>query len=422
LRIGIQAWGSEGDIRPLIALGGGLVQRGHDVELLYTEIADRRYEAMGEALGIKVRAVASPVVKSSDEMYRIGLLAINARSPLIQAQVIVDHFFKPVQDEMLAAAIDLVGRSDLLIGHFFVHQLRAAAERAGKPEVSVTFAHTMVPSRHLKPAGVPRLGTAVNAFAWRLAGLAINWLWLPEINRMRRRLGVPACRDGMRDAWASHLLNLIAVSPALCPAPPDWPAWNRVSGFLGLPEAHEPLAPEVEQFLAGGPPPVFLGFGSLMPVDSSHLTDSVAVLRDAARTAGCRAIIQAEVPPEAYSADDVLIVRRAPHVLLFPRCAAVVNHAGAGTTHTVLKSGVPSIPVPHLSDQYSWAEELHHLGVAPKGLPRRSLTAARLARRITEAVGDPGLRRRARELQVRMQPDEGVNTAVRLMDEARILK
>ena len=42
VRIGIQAWGSEGDIRPLIALGHGLVERGHDVELVYTDIADRR--------------------------------------------------------------------------------------------------------------------------------------------------------------------------------------------------------------------------------------------------------------------------------------------------------------------------------------------------------------------------------------------
>ncbi len=32
-KIGIQIWGSEGDIRPFIALTGGLLTGGHDVTL-----------------------------------------------------------------------------------------------------------------------------------------------------------------------------------------------------------------------------------------------------------------------------------------------------------------------------------------------------------------------------------------------------
>jgi UDP:flavonoid glycosyltransferase YjiC (YdhE family) len=419
LRIGIQTWGSEGDIRPFIALGHGLVTRGHDVELIYTEIAERRYEAAAAALGIRARAVATPVIKTQSELYRLGLLAINARSPLIQAKIVIDHFFKPAENAIFDAAVELVDRSDLLIGHFFVHQLRAAAERAGKPEVSVTFAHTMVPSRHIHPVGLPRLGEWGDAIGWRLARVAMNWMWLAEINRFRRRVGVPPARDTMLDVWVSHLLNLVAVSPALCPTPPDWPASNRVSGFLALPpDPNETLAPAIEQFLAAGPPPVFMGFGSLMPTDSSHLTDTVVLLRDAARRAGCRAIIQAEVTPADYSADDVLIVSRAPHALLFPRCAAVVNHGGAGTTHTVARAGVPSVPVPHLSDQYAWADQLHHLGLAPAGLPRRALTSAKLARRIKAAVGNPDMRQRARELHMKMQDDDGVKTGARLVEES----
>ncbi|HUQ86881.1 MAG TPA: glycosyltransferase, partial [Vicinamibacterales bacterium] len=60
MRIGIQTWGSEGDIRPFVALGHALAKRGHHVELLYTEIGDRRYEAVAAALGFTARAVASP--------------------------------------------------------------------------------------------------------------------------------------------------------------------------------------------------------------------------------------------------------------------------------------------------------------------------------------------------------------------------
>ena len=37
MKIGLQAWGSEGDIQPFTALAAGLVQAGQDVTLLVTE-------------------------------------------------------------------------------------------------------------------------------------------------------------------------------------------------------------------------------------------------------------------------------------------------------------------------------------------------------------------------------------------------
>lgn len=420
MRIGIQAWGSEGDIRPLIALGHGLVERGHDVELVYTDIADRRYEAVGSALGMRVRAIATPVVPGIDETNRIGLKIIGARNPLTQAKIIFDEFLKPVERQLYEAATELCARSDVLVGHFILHHLRAAAELAGKPEVSVTFAHTMLPSRYIHPHGTPRLGELGNIAEWRLARLGINLVMRPDVNRFRARVGLQPIKDLLLDGWASHLLNLIAVSPALCASPPDWPAWNRVCGFLALPPTgHEAISPELARFLADGPPPVFMGFGSLMPWQSSHLTEAVALLKEAARLADCRAIIQADA--STAGVDRVMIVSRTPHPQVFPQCAAVVHHCGAGTTQTTLKAGVPSVPVPHVSDQFQWADELRRVGVAPAAIPRRRLTAARLAARIRETVENSRFGENARLIQAQMKDDDGPRTAARLIDEARLL-
>jgi UDP:flavonoid glycosyltransferase YjiC (YdhE family) len=421
VRIGIQAWGSEGDIRPLIALGHGLVERGHDVELVYTDIADRHYEAVASALGIRVSAVATPVVPDINDTYRIGLRIIAARDPLTQARIIFDEFLKPVERQLYEAATGLCARSDFLVGHFILHHLRAAAELAGKPEVSVTFAHTMLPSRYQHPHGTPRLGELGNVVEWRLARLAINLVMRPDVNRFRARVGLPPIKDLLLDGWASHLLNLIAVTPALCAGPPDWPAWNQVCGFLALPStAHEAVAPELATFIADGPPPVFMGFGSLMPW---HLDETVALLKEAARMADCRAIIQAEAVEARRSVgvpddDRVMIVSRTPHAEVFPQCAAVVHHCGAGTTHTTLKAGVPSVPVPHISDQFQWADELRRVGVAPAATSRRRLTAARLAARIRETVESPRFRENARRIQARMKDDDGPRTAARLIESS----
>ena len=68
MKIGIQTWGSEGDIRPFVALGAALARRGHAVELLYTEIGERRYEDVAASLGFTARASrhrSSPIRSAS---------------------------------------------------------------------------------------------------------------------------------------------------------------------------------------------------------------------------------------------------------------------------------------------------------------------------------------------------------------------
>jgi UDP:flavonoid glycosyltransferase YjiC (YdhE family) len=220
------------------------------------------------------------------------------------------------------------------------------------------------------------------------------------------------------DAWPSHRLNLIAASPTVFDRPRDWPAWHQLCGFLELPpHEHETIAPEVGDFLAAGAPPVFMGFGSLMPVaGNAHLNDTIDTFVEASRIAGCRAIIQSEEPRS--SSDRVLFVQRTPHTVVFPRCAAVVHHAGAGTTHTTLRAGVPSVPVPHVSDQFAWSEELQRLGVAPAPLRRTKLTAHALAARIREVLTTPAMKSSAAALSARMQNDNGPQRAADLIESA----
>jgi UDP:flavonoid glycosyltransferase YjiC (YdhE family) len=418
VRIGIQTWGSEGDIRPFIALGHALTARGHRVELLYTEIGDRRYEPVAESLGLVARAVASPVVADRARLYEIGLEAINARDQLQQGLLIAKRLLEPVIPQMYEAGLELAKRSDLLVHHFILHAARAAADIAGIPQITVAFAHMLTESRYIHPSGLPRLGEWGNVVGWKIARLAMNQTLLKDVNRFRRTLGLPLFKDLMNEGWPSHRLHLIASSPALLDRPADWPPWIQMCGFLSLPpHEHEPLSSEVEAFLANGSPPIFMGFGSLMPLGGSqHLTDALRIFRDAAALAGHRAIIQADV--DQPSTADVLFVRRTPHAQVFPRCAAVVHHAGAGTTHTTLRAGVPSVAVPHVSDQFAWSDDLHRLGVAPAPLKRTKLSVTTLAARIRETAGNAAMKQRALAIQRRMASDNGPETAATLIDEA----
>ena len=417
MRIGIQTWGSEGDVRPFVALGHALAKRGHQVEMVYTEVGDRRYEAVAEALGFTARAVASPVV-SPQRAVEIGTRLLRTRNQLQQGLLISRELLEPTIQETFEAGSDLCRRSDLLVHHFLLHSARAAAELAGVPAITVQFAPLLIPSRHIHPAGTPRLGEWGNVIGWKLARLALNVTLLRDVNRFRSSVGLPPVKDLMNQGWPSHRLNLIASSPALIDRPPDWPAWNQLCGYLELPShEHESLSSDVEAFLVSGAAPVFMGFGSLMPVaGDEHLLDTLATFEEAARLAGCRAIVQCDI--DRPSTDRLLFVKRTPHNLVFPRCAAVVHHAGAGTTHTTLRAGVPSVPVPHVSDQFGWSEELHRLGVAPQPLRRARLNGRRLASRIMKVINAPRMKQAAMEISARMQADNGPETAADLIERA----
>ena len=299
MRIGIQTWGSEGDIRPFLALGAALARRGHAVELLYTEIGERRYEDVAASLGFTARAIASPVVADRQRLFEIGLKVINTRNQLQQGLIISRDLLEPIVEPAYEAGLELARRSDLFVHHFILHPARAAADIAGTPHVTVTFAHMLTPSRFVHPPETPSLGEWGNVLEWKIAAFALNRTLLTDVNRFRKRVGLPPIDDLMRDGWPSHRLNLLASSPAfLDRRPADWPAWHQLCGFLELPShEHETLGPDVEQFLAAGAAPVFMGFGSLMPTEGHHLDETIATFEEAARIAGCRAIVQAETDP-----------------------------------------------------------------------------------------------------------------------------
>ncbi|HWI19611.1 MAG TPA: glycosyltransferase [Vicinamibacterales bacterium] len=415
MRIGIQTWGSEGDIRPFVALGAALAKRGHSVELLYTEISTRRYEHVAEALGFTARAVASPVVATREREYEVGLAAIGSRDEFSQGLLIFRELLEPVAEPIYEAGLDLCSRSDLLIQHFILHPARAAAEKTNTPFVTLAFAHMLTPSRYSNPSQLPNFGPWITSIEWAVGRFALNRTLLRKVNRFRAAKGLPPLEDLLLDAWASHRLNLLASSPAFMDRPSDWPAWNQMCGFLELPShEHEALAPEVEAFLQGGTPPVFMGFGSLMPLSGPHLTETIAIFEAAAARARCRAIIQSEI--ERPSTPNLLFIKRAPHKLVFPRCAAIVHHAGAGTTHTTLRAGTPSVPVPHVSDQFLWSKELHRLGVAPKPLRRTKWSAQALGDRVAQTIGNHGMKQAALAMRDRMKNDNGPETAADLIE------
>jgi sterol 3beta-glucosyltransferase len=175
---------------------------------------------------------------------------------------------------------------------------------------------------------------------------------------------------------------------------------------------------ELLDFLQKGAPPVYVGFGSL--ADVSQALQSTELVIEALKRSGQRGILATgwnglakidDLP------DDIFILESAPHDWLFPRMAAVIHHGGAGTTAAGLKAGVPSIIVPHSNDQFAWACRVYELGVGSKPIPRKKLTAERLANAIN-LVLQQKITTAAKNLGLKIQTENGAERAARIITDS----
>jgi sterol 3beta-glucosyltransferase len=420
MKIGMQTWGSHGDVRPFLALANGLHAAGHDVHLSIVAFTGGAWRHLPSRPGLLISCLDLPALDPL-EIERIGRAAASLTNPVKQIATIMRLSFAPAEEAMFAAAQALCAESDVLVGHYFTHPLQTAAAHAGRSYVSVLLSHAGVPSDYSHPVGQPWIGKTGHRLLWWLTRRLLGRVLLPYPNRIRARLGMAPLTDIIGQSWLSPDLTLAAISPQIGARQPDWPDTVRLSGFLDRPDlgVDGALPPELDAFLAAGEAPVYMTFGSWMPRDGAEQAAALQLLTRAARLAGCRAIIQSDAAAACgfTSSDRILYVREAPHAAIFPHCRAVVHHGGAGTTQAATLAGAPSIVVAHISEQEHWARELRRLGIGAAPLTRRALSAVRLARRIRVAAETPGMRDRAAAIAARMQGEDGVAEAVRLIEQ-----
>ena len=421
MRIGIQTWGSHGDIRPFIALAAGLQDAGHEVSLYATCIDKTDYTETARRLNLAMTMIASPVFSESDDVIELLSRVVNEKNPVRQLRTIVVEGIVPAVDAMYQASVKLCSQHDLIIGHFMHYPLYAAVEQAGVPYASVSLTPATVPARSRPPMGVPNLGPLGNTVLWWLGRKLVNRGLLPIINEFRGKHGLAPCRDVLTQSCVSHDLNLIGASPAMFPRPPEWEARHQICGFFNMPNLHNEgeVSVDLEQFLDQGKAPVYFTLGSMLaPLEEVQLP-VLRLFTEAAKLAGCRAIIQGSLYQQCgfHSTPEIFYTSYAPHNRVFPRCAAIVHHGGSGTNQSSSLAGKPSIVIPHISEQEGWGKLLQSLGVAPAFIHRRDLTGKALAQRLRKVLDSPAMAARAEQLGKAMRAEDGVARAVALIDQ-----
>jgi UDP:flavonoid glycosyltransferase YjiC (YdhE family) len=284
-------------------------------------------------------------------------------------------------------------------------------------------------TRPRKPGAPPRktssgflLDPIVNRLTYILGAAQQSYYDLPRDRLRTKLLGLKAKRRGgfMRNSRGEQLISLHAYSPTIVPRPRDWPDRAIVTGYWQL-EDRSGWKPsnEFRAFLDRGPPPVYLGFGS-MPWGAERNTQ---IITEAVARWGGRAVIgkgwggmSSEELPET-----IFPIERAPHTELFKYVEAVVHHGGAGTTHEGLYAGLPTFVVPQFFDQPYWGKRVYQLGAGPSPVRLKKLTPSVLAQALHDLSTKTSYLVAAEAIRTKMKTEHGVARAVEVIDAALVL-
>ncbi|TRV82064.1 glycosyltransferase family 1 protein [Streptomyces sp. 130] len=391
MRILIAAAGSRGDIAPYTGLGAALRAAGHEVALATTDT----FEPLARAAGLDFRALPGNPAKG-------GGGSGDKRELMRAAAAFITDLGQGFADAMADGTdLMLLSTTTAPLGWHLT-------EATGTPGIGVYLQPT-APTGDFPPVvtGTRSLGRPGNRLAGRLALRMTDRLYAPAVTALRERLGLPPAKpsDTRRRQERADWPVLHGFSTALVARPADWrPGLHVVGNWWPHHDPDGKLPPEIEDFLSAGAPPVLIGFGSMAAGEGERLGE-LAVR--ALRRAGLRGILQSGSAGLTAEGDDVLTIGDVPHAPLFPRLAAVVHHAGAGTSAAALRAGVPAVTVPVTADQPFWAGRLAAIGAAAEPIPFRALTADRLADALDRVVRQEPYARAAAKGAERMAAEDG---------------
>lgn len=417
MRILLSALGSSGDINPFLAIALALRDRSHQPILLL----DPHHAARAAALGIEARTFTGGIDPDAARNHPDYL------HPTRGTGVFLRDILMPCLEPLHTAAREILAheKPDIAIVHHVCFSIPWACEQAGvawgmaatAPASWMSFAnpnrYPMMPDRDAYRPWLLRPGNALGRW---ITAMMVD----PAVNRLRRKLGLPAQRHIMLEQMLSGTINLGLWSPNFrSPAADDHPR-SRITGWPILPT--DPAAtPTDEQqrldaFLADAPPPILITFGSSIgradACAMQLIEQTLPLLRE-------RVLLVAPTDAARRLSKDsasVCAVSYAPYASIIPRCSLILHHAGMGTTAQTLRSGIPSVLLPHAHDQFDNARRTRMLGCA-RTIDAHRATPDRLAEILADTLADEAMRARCRELAEQFSREDGAAATVDALEQ-----
>jgi sterol 3beta-glucosyltransferase len=411
MRIAILCLGSHGDVRPCVTVGCALKDQGHSVwvgtnpanEMLCVENGLPYVYVPGDLTTSFSACMGQGTAKKFELVFNLAKILRNS---------LEDQF------EILSEKLKEV---DSVIFHIGVFSVDTFSEAYQIPSLRIHF-YPDVPSRYY-PCSIfpPRLPFKHwTNLASHYLGPQFIWFFLRSvINKWRTRFGLKKLGFFAPISYPpiQSTPKIVAASNHLISFAPDWAKNVCVTGHFQLAKAHDFIpSQELLEFLEEGPPPVYIGFGSLTFNCNRRMTEALLStlykMKIRAILAGSFIHIQKDHLPE-----HLFFIDSVPHDWLFPKVAAVIHHGGAGTTHAGLIAGKPTLVVPFVVDQFHWGEIVYHLNCGPKPIPAKRFSQERFQEAILQLLNTESFRVESKKLSEKIEQENGIDGFINAFEE-----
>ncbi|PVH76638.1 glycosyltransferase family 1 protein [Cadophora sp. DSE1049] len=422
LNIVIQIVGSRGDIQPFIALGSALRAAGHRVRIathdvfkdFVSETGLEFFPIGGDPASLMSYMVKNPGIIPKFQTIMSG--EISQKRKMVYSML--EGCWRSCIEPDPETGIPFVAEAIIANPPSFAHV--HCAEALGIP-LHLMFTMPWSPTRAFPHplANIERSDADLrtsNYLSYALVEI-MTWQGLQDVVNLWRKMSLSLERIPM--ARGPLLCDTMQIpftycwSPAFVPKPADWANYLDVCGFFFREEPDYTPNAELDNFLRTGPPPVYIGFGSIVIENPEKLTN---ILIEAVRACGMRAIISRGWSKlgsglDEHANPDILFLGDCPHEWLFKHVSCVVHHGGAGTTACGLLNGRPTAIVPFFGDQAFWGQMIAAAGAGPLPLHHSIVNDQNLTEAIQYCL-TPTAMTEAAAISERMKRESGVQTAV----------
>ena len=378
VKIMITAWGTRGDIEPVINLAQSLMNKNYRVLVFST----RPYTTLLEQKGIPVIEALENTDDFLTGLYRkinFSDRSFNGTRNMVKKSkaYFFDKDYQALSNEDMARVKKCAEdyRPDILLCPNAIYGMHTAlAEMLEIPVVTYDF-QINHPTSQLPPFTLEARNQPffLNQLMYWIKSRLYPKSMKPRFDHMRElcNLDLEKYKDGSAFiSWPHNLPQMLASDPILHSRPTDWPEHKIMTGwwFNQSTEFENTPNDAIKAFLAlhSRDKPVFITFGS-MHTSKEDAHQLAKIVFDALYVLNKKGIIQHgavglsrellnrqnhwENILYRYAEKNTIEIGSHPHDAILPYCESIVHHGGAGTTSRAIKCGIPQVIISFLGDQ-----------------------------------------------------------------------
>jgi sterol 3beta-glucosyltransferase len=239
----------------------------------------------------------------------------------------------------------------------------------------------------------------INSLKWTMFEYGASNMYTGKINQLRANINLPPIKlnyeQMIRSILKRPMFTATSYSKCLLPRPHDWPENEFMVGPIVEDENTDFQPPnDLLEFLNKWQDDkiIYIGIGSMMSMMFSVEEQSqfLTTVKMTSQNTNCKAIIslvgfQNIDENKLLNSENIFYLKQSiPHTWLFPKISAAIHHGGAGTTHTSLRFGLPTLILPFGADQPFNADRVFINKLGPRPIPIRQMNV----RNLTNAIED----------------------------------